>query len=747
MNARILSFPSGRPLTGPPSRATTPLDEPLSRGPLAGDAKKLARLGLRTAGDLLRHFPRRYVSLGQLTPLDQLVAGEHVTFVGKVTATDLVPIRQQKGATLLKVTVFDSQTNHTITFFNGRKVAHRLRPGVHAVFSCVVGEFRGKPQLTHPDYFEVASADAGREMAERPFPLYPAGQGVRAFDVWKAVGTLLDVLGDVSDPIPEDVRTVRNLMSRTHAFHAIHRPQDEQDWRAARRRFRFEEAFVLQVALAQRRAADRLVTATPRRPVAGGLLEAFDAQLPFEFTDGQRRVADEIAADMARDWPMQRLLQGEVGSGKTVVALRAMLSVVDAGAQAALLAPTEVLAAQHHRSITALLGPLAEAGMLGGAENATKVTLLTGSQSTATRRKALLDVVTGDAGIVVGTHALLQDQVEFADLGLVVVDEQHRFGVEQRDSLRAKGKVAPHVLVMTATPIPRTVAMTVFGDLETSTLRELPKGRTPITTHLVSLSEHPAWETRIWQRVREEVDAGHQAFVVCPRIGDAGPESEEPDAASGAAEDAESADIPSRAVVEVLDELRARPELAGVRTEPLHGRIPVEEREATMQAFTAGEVHVLVATTVVEVGVDVPNATAMVVLDAGRFGISQLHQLRGRVGRGSAPSTCLLVTRAPGGTPAHDRLAAVADTLDGFELARVDLEQRHEGDVLGAAQSGRRTSLRLLRVLRDEELIESARHEAVALVAQDPALEGHPGLREALDELLEEGKDAFLERS
>ena len=735
MNARVLRFPT-----------KVWLDEPLARSPVgARTAQELEKLDLHTVRDLLWYFPRRYLDLGELTPLAELRSGEHVTFVGRVVSA--VSITARTGTPMYKVTVFDGASDHEITFFNPKRLARVLVRGKQAVFSADVGEYRNRTQLTHPDFFVVDTEDEGHELAGAPYPVYGQAKGVKSRVVLKAVRVLLDVLPEIPDPIPTDVRAVRGVLGVVPALRAIHRPKEDDDWRAARRRFMFEEAFVLQVALAQRRAADRLVTATPRRPVAGGVLEAFEAQLPFELTDGQRRVADEIAADMARDWPMQRLLQGEVGSGKTVVALRAMLSVVDAGAQAALLAPTEVLAAQHHRSITALLGPFAEAGMLGGADNATRVTLLTGSQPTATRRKALLDAVSGDAGIVVGTHALLQDQVEFADLGLVVVDEQHRFGVEQRDSLRAKGKVAPHVLVMTATPIPRTVAMTVFGDLEASTLRELPKGRTPITTHLVSLSAHPGWESRIWRRVREEVDAGHQAFVVCPRIGDAGPESEEPDAASGAAEDAESASIPSRAVVEVLDELRGRPELAGVRVQPLHGRIPLEEREATMRAFTAGDVHVLVATTVVEVGVDVPNATVMVVLDADRFGISQLHQLRGRVGRGSAPSTCLLVTRAPGETPAHDRLAAVAGTLDGFELARADLEQRHEGDVLGAAQSGRRTSLRLLRVLRDEALIESARNEAVALVAQDPAVEGHPGLRQALDELLEEGKDAFLERS
>jgi ATP-dependent DNA helicase RecG len=720
------------------------LDQAL-RGSVGSSAAALEKLGLTTVRDLLWHFPRRYIPLGELTPLRDLTKGDHVTFVGEVVRTSLFTART--GTKLYKVTIDDGATTHEVTFFNPGKLIYKLHEGTRALFSCDVGEFKGKPQLTHPDFFPIETEEEAAEFARSPYPLYPLGKGVKNYVVLNAVRMLLDVLPDLPDPIPPEIRSRQGVLGVVPALRAIHRPHEDKDWQQARRRFRFEEAFVLQVALAQRRAADRLVTATPRRPVAGGLLEAFDAQLPFELTEGQRRVAEEIAADMARDWPMQRLLQGEVGSGKTVVALRAMLSVVDAGAQAALLAPTEVLAAQHHRSISALLGPLAEAGMLGGADNGTKVALLTGSQSTGARRRALLDVVSGDAGVVVGTHALLQDKVEFRDLGLVVVDEQHRFGVEQRDALREKGKVAPHVLVMTATPIPRTVAMTVFGDLETSTLRELPKGRTPIATHLVSLLANPRWESRIWQRIREEVDAGHQVFVVCPRIGDAGPETDEPDADSGATSDDETPRVPSRAVVEVLEELRGRPELDGLRVEPLHGRQPVDEREATMQAFAAGEVHVLVATTVVEVGVDVPNATLMVLLDADRFGISQLHQLRGRVGRGSAPSLCLLVTRVEQGTPAHERLEAVAATLDGFELARVDLEQRREGDVLGKAQSGGRSSLRLLRVLRDEQLIEAARHEAVALVAQDPAAEGHAGLRAALDELLEEGKDAYLERT
>jgi ATP-dependent DNA helicase RecG len=723
------------------------LDEPLRRGVVdAKTAATLEKLDLHTVRDLLWYFPRRYIDLGQLTPLAELKPDEQVTFLASVTRTARVTTRN--GTQLYKVTIFDGKTSYEITFFNPKGLARVLTEGKRAVFSCEVGRYKGEPQLTHPEFFLVDSAAEGKEFAERPYPIYPQRKGVKSRVVMDAVRLVLDVLPEIPDPIPADLRAMRKLMGVHEALRAIHRPENHEAYRAARHRFAFEEALVLQVALAQRKAANRLVTAVPRRPVAGGLLEAFDARLPFELTAGQRRVAAEVAEDMAQDWPMQRLLQGEVGSGKTVVALRAMLSVVDAGAQAALLAPTEVLATQHHRSITAMLGPLAEQGMLGGAENGTKVALLTGSQSTAARRRALLDVVSGDAGIVVGTHALLQENVEFADLGLVVVDEQHRFGVEQRDALRGKGKVAPHVLVMTATPIPRTVAMTVFGDLETSTLRELPGGRAPIRTHVTDLSRHPTWEQRVWERVREEVGGGHQVFVVCPRIGDGDDprkaDGERPDAASGAVDD--EPDVPARAVVEVLEELRSHPALAGLRLEPLHGRLPVDERDATMSAFAAGEVDVLVATTVVEVGVDVPNATLMVVLDADRFGISQLHQLRGRVGRGSAPSTCLLVTRAAPGTPAIARVEAVAATLDGFELARADLEQRSEGNVLGAQQSGRTSSLRLLRVLRDEKLIEQARFEAVEIVARDPDLAAHPSLRDALASTLDEGKDAYLER-
>jgi ATP-dependent DNA helicase RecG len=435
---------------------------------------------------------------------------------------------------------------------------------------------------------------------------------------------------------------------------------------------------------------------------------------------------------------MHRLLQGEVGSGKTVVALRAMLTVVDAGGQAALLAPTEVLAVQHARNLRDLLGPLGRAGELSAADRATRIALLTGSLGAPARRAALAEVADGSAGLVVGTHALLEEQVRFRDLGLVVVDEQHRFGVEQRDALRTRAERPPHVLVMTATPIPRTVAMTVFGDLETSTLGELPAGRSPIRSFVVP-GDHPGWTERMWGRVRDEVAASHQAYVVCPRIGGDPEPEEEP---VGPPADTRR---PAAAVLDALPALREH-ELAGLQVEALHGRLPPEVKDAVMTRFARGEVDVLVATTVVEVGVDVPNATAMVVLDADRFGVSQLHQLRGRVGRGGGPGWCLLHTDAPPDTPARERLDTVASTLDGAVLARLDLRQRREGDVLGVAQSGGRRTLKLLELLEDEDLLAAARVEATALVAADPDLARDPVLARAVAAALDEESAAYLEK-
>ncbi|MEO6116494.1 MAG: DEAD/DEAH box helicase, partial [Pseudolysinimonas sp.] len=475
--------------------------------------------------------------------------------------------------------------------------------------------------------------------------------------------------------------------------------------------------------------------------IPGKISVEFEERLPFTLTNDQLAVGTEIARDLADGAPMNRLVQGEVGSGKTLVALRAMLAVADSGGQSAFLAPTEVLAGQHLRSLTSALGPDLAARL--------RPTLLTGQLPVALRRKALLAAASGSASIVVGTHALLGDAVTFAELGLVVVDEQHRFGVDQREALRLKGMsntaadaAAPHVLVLTATPIPRTVAMTVFGDLDVSTITELPAGRSPIESFVVPLAEHPGWEPRIWERLSEELAQGRQGFVVCPAID---PKHVE-DADVDELEDAATAG-PTAAVLTILEEARANPLLAGRRIEPLHGRMSSDEKDATMRAFAAGEIDVLVATTVIEVGVDVPNASTMVVLDADRFGVAQLHQLRGRIGRGGVPGLCLFVTRAELDTPARERVDAVAATLDGFALAQVDLELRREGNVLGRAQSGGRSSLKLLRVARDGELIAEARSLAAGVLEADPTLGEHPALRHALAARLDAAEAAFLAKS
>ncbi len=592
---------------------------------------------------------------------------------------------------------------------------------------------------------EVRAAEFANEL----IPVYRASAQMQSWKIADSVRIALDVLDVPDDPLPSDIRGRLQLSGYADALRGIHRPVDEADMHRARARLKWDEAFALQVLLAQRRLAAASYSAIPRPPVAGGLLAEFDDMLPFELTVGQQLAGATLSDDLARDHPMQRLLQGEVGSGKTVIALRAMLQVVDAAGQAVLLAPTEVLAQQHFRSISSLLGPLAMAGQLGGAEHATRLTLLTGSLGAAARRKALLAAAAGVAGIIIGTHALREDRVQFADLGLVVIDEQHRFGVEQRDALRDKaGDGRPHMLVMTATPIPRTVAMTVFGDLDVSTLTELPAGRAPIATHVVPVAERPHYLARTWERIREEVAGGHQAYVVCPRIGGDGPADPDESLGAGAADDDER-DRPSRPPIAVLDlaaELAAGP-LAGLRLAILHGRLPAEEKEKVMVAFADGILDVLITTTVIEVGVDVPNAVVMVVMDADRFGVSQLHQLRGRVGRGADPGLCLLVTEAPEAAPARARLDAVAGTLDGFALSRIDLEQRREGDVLGTVQAGRKSSLKLLQLLRDADLIEQARAEAIRLVDADPALADEPGLAEAVRALIDVERTTFLEKT
>ncbi|MDP4502941.1 ATP-dependent DNA helicase RecG [Nonomuraea turcica] len=726
-------------------------DEPLTKALDPKTAKLLhSVLGLETVGDLLRHYPRRYAERGELTALDALAVDEHVTVVGEVTRLMRKPMRN-RGGTWLEVEVVDGDGNKIyLAFFGkGSHVAEsRLKPGRRGMFAGKVGLFgaRGRPrwQLAHPEFelFEE-SEESAEEFAAAPVPIYPAGKDLTPWAIRRAIGIVLDTLGPLDDPLPAELRVRQSLQPLADALVAIHRPKDFAEVGRARKRLKFDEAFVLQAVLLQRRQAATAWPAKPRPRRGDGLLAAFDERLPFSLTEGQAQVGEEIADDLARDHPMHRLLQGEVGAGKTVVALRAMLQVVDAGGQAALLAPTEVLAQQHHRSIRTMLGDLAQGGMFGG----TAVTLLTGSMGAAARRSALLDAASGTAGIVVGTHALLQEHVQFADLGLVVVDEQHRFGVEQRDALREKaGDGRPHVLVMTATPIPRTVAMTVFGDLEVSTLSQLPSGRAPITTHVVPAAEKPHYLERTWERVREEVALGRQAYIVCPRIGDLeGDEGDMGVVASGGAS-GEDERRPPLAVLDVAELLTQGP-FHDLRVGTLHGKLPPEEKDAIMRSFTRGELDVLVATTVIEVGVDVPNSSVMIIMDADRFGVSQLHQLRGRVGRGGLPGLCLLVSDFPEGTPARLRLDAVAATLDGFELSRVDLEQRREGDVLGAAQSGKRSSLKLLQLLRDEDVIATAREEAAALLATDPDLTTHEGLRAEIDRLLEDERAEYLEKT
>ncbi|MGW5212083.1 ATP-dependent DNA helicase RecG [Streptomyces sp. NPDC004051] len=732
-----------------------PLEQPLKSVLGPPTAKVMAEhLGLHTVGDLLHHYPRRYEERGQLTHLADLPMDEHVTVVAQVADARLHTFASSKAprgkGQRLEVTITDGSGRLRLVFFgNGVHKPHKeLLPGTRAMFAGKVSVFNRRLQLAHPAY-ELLRGD-GEESVETwagaLIPIYPATAKLESWKIGKALQTVLPGARDAVDPLPGALREGRGMIPLPEALLKIHRPQTRADIEDARARLKWDEAFVLQVALARRRHADALLPAVARRPRPDGLLAAFDDRLPFTLTEGQQKVSEEIFDDLATEHPMHRLLQGEVGSGKTLVALRAMLAVVDAGGQAAMLAPTEVLAQQHHRSVTEMMGELAEGGMLGGAENATKVVLLTGSMGAAARRQALLDLATGEAGVVIGTHALIEDKVRFHDLGLVVVDEQHRFGVEQRDALRGKGKQPPHLLVMTATPIPRTVAMTVFGDLETSVLDQLPAGRSPIASHVVPAADKPHFLARAWERVREEVEGGHQAYVVCPRIGD-----EEDDPGAGkkkppeAAGEADAEKRPPLAVLDVAEHLAKGP-LRGLRVEVLHGRMQPDDKDAVMRRFAAGETDVLVATTVIEVGVNVPNATAMVIMDADRFGVSQLHQLRGRVGRGSAPGLCLLVTEMPEASPARQRLGAVAATLDGFELSRIDLEQRREGDVLGQAQSGTRSSLRMLAVIDDEEIIAEAREEAAAVVAADPELERLPGLRTALAALLDDEREQYLEK-
>lgn len=727
-------------------------------------------LGITTVGGLLNYFPRRYLDRGELTRISEIPHDEDVTLIARVVSNSTRQMRERRGSITDVIIADDTGPGLKIvggsdyrgsvpgtlkvSFFNGFRAKSDLQPGRRALFSGKVTSFKGVLGLTNPD-FQVLDEDPDvpgvdpEALAARPIPIYPATAKLTSWSIQKVVETLLETLDldSVPDPLPADIVQREKFLPAAEAYRQIHVPATTGDWQQARKRFRYQEALVLQSALARRRAQLAAEEATARRPVANGLLAAFDAQLPFTLTAGQTAVGKTLTEELSQDSPMNRLLQGEVGSGKTIVALRAMLQVVDAGGQAALLAPTEVLAAQHFESIRRTLGPLSRDGLLGGlGADSVQVSLLTGSMGTAARKQALLDAASGTAGILIGTHALLSENVRFYDLGLIVVDEQHRFGVEQRDALRAKANKPPHLLVMTATPIPRTVAMTVFGDLETSVLDELPAGRAPISTHLVGLAENPGWAGRIWSRSREEISRGHQVYVVCPKIGadddgDFSPGEAEP---SGADTDDGGRELAS--VTGVVEYLQQEPVLAGVSIAALHGKQDPALKSATMADFAANTTSLLVSTTVIEVGVDVHNATMMVILDADRFGISQLHQLRGRVGRGGLPGTCLLVTNLEPGHPSRRRLDAVAATTDGFALSQEDLKLRREGDILGASQSGGRSTLKLLRVLEHEDVIAQARQDAQLLVGKDPALAGQPALAAAIDEYLNPEKEAFLER-
>ena len=685
---------------------TTALDRVL------GDktAKSFAKnLGLFSVADLLQHYPRRYSNRGELTPIANLPIGESLSIVAEVVDARE---RRMKGRVshILEVRITDGSGFLSLTFFNQAWRQKDLKPGVRGLFAGKIGEYQGKLQLAHPDYElfpeEVSEFDA-KAWADQPIPIYPASANVTTWMIQRALGIILDTLEPIPDEVSAELQKKHKLLSINDALEKIHRPTTKNEIASAKKTLVYREAFLLQANLIQRRLDNEQAPATARTSKSGGYLERFDSALPFTLTDGQIEVGSEITSDIAKTYPMNRLLQGEVGSGKTLVALRAMLAVADSDGQSALLAPTEVLASQHFRSIEKSLGEelSKEVGL----------TLLTGQLPTDARKKAMLQVVSGKARIVIGTHALFSEKVEFYDLGLVVIDEQHRFGVEQREKLRLKGKLSPHVLTMTATPIPRTLAVTVFGDMSVSSLTELPAGRKEIDSHVVRAGD-PALVSRVWSRVAEEIAKGHQAFVVCPKI------------------DETEKELSGASVEKTVAQLRKNAALTGVRIQELHGRMDADQKSQIMQAFSAKEIDLLVSTTVIEVGVDVPNATTMVILDADNFGISQLHQLRGRVGRGSAKGLCLLLTAAEDDSIALQRIEAVAAESDGFKLSEIDLELRREGDVLGASQSGGRSSLRLLRVIQDSELIQKVRVELEELFEADPLLANHPTLRLAIDQ-------------
>ncbi len=734
------------------------LDSKLSA--VVGDrtAKVLSEeLGINLLSDLLRHYPRRYVVRGELSDFESIKDGEEVTVLAKIKSTKVKRIPGRKGG-ILEVEVSDGRSTLLLTFFNQAWRAKELVEGREGLFAGKIGRYKNNRQLAHPDYLLIPEGDdvesAISEFAGKYLPVYGATRKLPSWKISQCVHLALANVEKLVEPIPKGILDRFGFPELDQAIRNVHQPANLEAANKAKARLTFDEALVMQLFLLLRKAELQSIVVKARVSGGGELLNRFDQSLPFELTPGQKEVWEEIKDDLGRAHPMYRLLQGDVGSGKTIVALRAMLAIADSGGQAALLAPTEVLAQQHFKNFIAILGSLAGKGLLSNnsSDGNVQVELLTGSTSAAERKIILEELKSGEVDILIGTHSLLNEEVQFNDLALVVIDEQHRFGVKQRDILRSKSEIPPHVLVMTATPIPRTVAMTVFGDLDVSTLKELPLGRTPIESHVVNSAK---FLERAWQRIREEVAAGHQVYVVTPKIS----ATDESDFSSFGltaeemarakkflGDESVASTFKTTDSVEELFPILRDQILKGLRVGKLHGQMYSPEKEEVMNAFQKREIDVLVSTTVIEVGVDVPNASMIMILSAERFGVSQLHQLRGRVGRGEIPGLCLFVTSLPAEDPALERLTAVAKTTNGFELSRLDLEQRREGDVLGSAQSGATSHLRLLRVIRDEEIIFEARITAEEILKLDPMLNGNSALRAEVDKLRQEERASYLEK-
>ncbi len=699
--------------------AGIPVSELKGVGP--AKAASLAELEIHSVLDLLTTYPRRYIDRTREARLADLGEGEEAMVLVTVESISMRRTRNRK--VMVNATVTDGDRTMKVTFFNQPWRERQLAPGTSTILFGRIERFGNRLQMTNP-IVDLIGDRTGRIIA-----VYPQSEKVRimSWDLAKFMDEVLERAGEFAEPVPPHILHTHGLADRTTAFRGIHAPESMAEAESARRRLVFDELLRVQLALVRRK---RLLEATSpgiaHDTTDTASLDRFVDGLPFPLTGAQRRVVDEILSDLARPTPMHRLLQGDVGAGKTVVAVATLLTAIAGGRQGALMAPTAVLAEQHWLGIRSLL----EGFEVGAGEaqlfdtRPLAVELLTNRTGAAERKRLLGRLAAGEIDLLVGTHALIQEGVEFASLGAVVIDEQHRFGVEQRAALRsanADGTV-PDVLVMTATPIPRTAAMTVYGDLDVSVLDELPPGRTPIVTEWVrtpsdtgelGTEADPGAEATMWARVRAEVDAGRQAYVVCPLI-----------------EESDKLEVAS--AEETFERLRTG-ELAGLSVGLLHGRVSPAEKEQTMDLFRSGSIHVLVATTVIEVGVDVPNATVMVILDADRFGIAQLHQLRGRVGRGAQQSWCYLVGSAIT-SDGEARLEALVRSTDGFELAEVDLDLRGEGTLMGQRQKGR-NDLKLASLRRDRAWVERARQVAIEVLDDDPDLvdPAHLGLAAELD--------------